>query len=184
MDSEKLSPLTNAELEAQRLALELEERELDLKMKRIDVELKKEAWENLQRQRAARKEQILNQRRAVEAFLQNRILRQTHCNHRKGGTGHESIVKGEGRSSYYAVIKHQLPVGKYMVLCQRCGKEWHPNLSALENNGIPKPATKGYARAFAYATNNSPSGSSMFRFETIADYQNRVGLAGEIEEEE
>jgi hypothetical protein len=155
-----LSAETNAQLEERERALQLEERELDLEIKRHTVA-----------QIRAVKQAILDknraQQQAISQFLANRRAVQANCNHRKGGVGHEAVIRGAGTSAMYAVIKHRLPCGKFFVLCQRCGKEWFPELTALQNAGVPRKATKGYWDAMQFQTNNSESGSSQFTFSQI-----------------
>ena len=153
----ELSTKRNSEIEAELLAVSREERELDL-------EIKKEKVREIRAKQEASRDKVKTQRIAIEQFLIQRKLRQGSCNHRKGGTGAQAVLQGKGQSVMYCVIKHKLPVGKYFVLCQRCGKEWHPALTALENAGTPQKATRGYFEALQYPTNNSESGASTFLF--------------------
>ena len=83
----------------------------------------------------------------------------------------EAVIQGEGDDPKYAVIKHRLPYGGVMVLCQRCGKEWHPanpyfvnDFGRVEN----KPADTGWAEAVRFPTDNTASGSSLFQFQTVS----------------
>jgi hypothetical protein len=93
--------------------------------------------------------------------MAQRNAQQESCNHLKGGTGAEAFLRGMGDSPYFAVIKHKLPSGRSMVLCQRCGKEWHP--ADKFDSSIKE--TPGYSQALSWPTNNSASGSSTFLFE-------------------
>jgi hypothetical protein len=155
--NEDLAAQTNAELELRSRALDQEMRELDLVIKRTQVaEIKRKQQMELDRVRTAQQ--------AVNQFLANRRLAQANCNHKKGGVGANAVINGQGQSAMSCVIKHKLPCGKYFVLCQRCGKEWHPELTALQNGGVPRKATRGYYEALQLQTNNSDSGSSMFTF--------------------
>lgn len=108
----------------------------------------------------AGKMQVLRQ------FIVQREATQQHCNHRKGGSGANAVLFGEGTSPNYCVIKHKLPNGKFFVLCQRCGKEWFA-ADKFANGGRGTPETPGYAEALNYPTDNNPSGSSTFLFERI-----------------
>ena len=138
--------------------------DLDNEMRELDLEIKRETVAKIRQKRQEAKDKVLQMQQTIAAFLSQRILRQKFCNHRKGGTGAQAVLQGAGQSAMYCVIKHKLPVGKYFVLCQRCGKEWHPALTALENAGVPTKATKGYFEALQYPTNNSESGASLFNF--------------------
>lgn len=159
-DETKVSPelevLTNAELNAQTAAVDAELRQLDLELKRDQVAKNRAMLEN--KRERARSAQI-----AIKQYLAQREAQQRACNHLKGGTGAEAFLRGQGDSPYYAVIKHKLPCNKYFVLCQRCGKEWHP---AQPLFGIEE--TPGYQQAIAFNTNNSASGSTSFFFEKEA----------------
>lgn len=153
VSTETFENKTNAQLEAESAAIDKEMKQLDLELKRSEVS-KIRAQIN-QKRDDARSRDI-----AIKNFLKQRELQQENCNHLKGGTGAEAFLTGRGDSPYYAVIKHKLPCNQYMVLCQRCGKEWHP--------GVPKLGmieTEGYQVAVRYNTNNSASASSSFQFE-------------------
>jgi hypothetical protein len=166
-DQNELSTKRNSEIEAELLAISREERELDL-------EIKKEKVREIRAKKEASRDKVNTQRIAIEQFLIQRKLRQGSCNHRKGGIGAQAVLQGKGQSVMYAVVKHQLPVGKYFILCQRCGKEWHPALTALENAGTPQKATRGYFEALQYPTNNSESGSSRFDFRPTTEVLNEL----------
>src|SRR6516162_7225595 len=75
--------------------------------------------------------------RAVEAALKADIERTQRtisaCAHRKGGKGLEMIYRGNDHN--YAVVKHQLPHGPIIVICQRCPKVWTPPDPALIAKG-------------------------------------------------
>lgn len=148
---------TNAELAAELQALELEE-------KKLDLEIKRETVAKIKAQRAAKLEEARAKLIATRQFLAQREANQNACNHRKGGIGADAVMRGQGTDAMYAVIKHKLPDGRYFILCQRCGKEWHsphPLVGGQE--------TQGYREALNFPTDNSPSGSSTFLFEkTVA----------------
>ena len=149
----ELETKTNAELDAASAAVDLELKQLDLELKRDLVAKNRAALE--EKRERARSAQI-----AIKQYLAQREAQQRACNHLKGGTGAEAFLRGMGDSPYYAVIKHKLPCNKYFVLCQRCGKEWHP---AQPLFGITE--TPGYQDAIAYNTNNTASTSTTFQFE-------------------
>jgi hypothetical protein len=147
---------TNAELSAASAALDAELKMLDLELKRDQVAKIKAALDT-------KRERARSAQTAIKQYLAQREAQQRACNHLKGGTGAEAFLRGQGDSPYYAVIKHKLPCNKYMVLCQRCGKEWHPAQPVF---GIE--ATPGYEQAISFNTNNTASGSTAFFFEKEA----------------
>lgn len=169
-EQNELSTKRNSEIEAELLAVSREERELDL-------EIKKEKVREIRAKQEAQRDKVKTQRIAIEQFLIQRKLRQQNCNHRKGGVGVQAVLQGQGQSGMYCVIKHRLPVGKYAIFCQRCGREWMPALTALENGGVPQKASRDYFLALQYPTNNSESGSSTFHFSATL-----IGVANEEEE--
>ena len=154
--SPELEVKTNAELNAASAAL-------DAELKQLDLELKRDQVAKIKAQLETKRERARSAQVAIKQYLAQRDAQQRACNHLKGGTGAEAFLRGAGDSPYYAVIKHKLPCNKYMVLCQRCGKEWHP---AQPLFGIE--ATPGYEQAIAFNTNNTASGSTSFLFERVA----------------
>jgi len=134
---------------------------LDNEMKALDLELKREQVSKLRSRISQKLENAKSRDLAIKNYLAQRNAQQEQCNHLKGGTGAEAFLRGMGDSPYYAVIKHKLPSGKYMVLCQRCGKEWHP--ADKFDKSIKE--TPGYQQTLTWPTNNSASGSSTFLFE-------------------
>lgn len=89
-----------------------------------------------------------------ERWQKQREATQNKCNHRKGGDIHDLT---QGNSDKYAVIKHELPTGGLLVICQRCGKEWHPY-----NKFTGAAPTPGWEVAVNFYTDNVSSGSSSF----------------------
>lgn len=136
---------------------------LDAELKQLDLELKRDQVAKIKAQLETKRERARSAQVAIKQYLAQREAQQRACNHLKGGTGAEAFLRGLGDSPYYAVIKHKLPCNKYFVLCQRCGKEWHP---AQPLFGIEE--TLGYQQAIAFNTNNSASGSTSFLFERVA----------------
>lgn len=156
---QQLAPKTDEQVRAEITKLEQEERELDLELKRDKVATI--------RAERANKLQAANMRtQAAKNFLAQREAVQKRCNHRKGGKGAIAVINGEGNDSNYAVIKHRLPNGKFFVLCQRCGKEWHPG--HVVGGIVLSVATPGYDEAVGYPTDNTASGSSTFTFEKVS----------------
>lgn len=166
----KEQPNLEAELsDKTNIQLQDEVNALDLEMKMLDLELKRDQVANIKSKRAAALETARAKRLATLQFLANREANQKRCNHRKGGRGPDAIMRGQGSDAEFAIIKHRLPIGEYMVLCQRCGKEWHPANKWNSENGVlhPLPATEGWAEAMNMNTDNSASASSDFRFEKV-----------------
>lgn len=157
---EEYSDLTNAQLEAEVAAIDLEMKKLSLVKMRDDVaKIKAQAQNDYE---AANAKRI-----ATLQFLASRKANQDRCNHRKGGRGPEAVMKGQGDDGSYAIIKHRLPSREFMALCQRCGKEWMPaNKWNIEGGQIKViPATEGWDWAINVPTDNSPSASSDFNFQ-------------------
>ncbi len=160
-NEDNFEALTNAQVEER-------ERQVSLRLRELDLEIKEEQVVLLRQAKEQRRAKFATQQAGLQQFLLQRKARQAHCNHRKGGVGAEAVLKGEGQSAMACVIKHILPSGKYFVLCQRCGKEWHPDLTPLQNSGIKQVHTPGYFKALQLTTNNTSSGSSRFDF-AVAD---------------
>jgi hypothetical protein len=154
--SKGLETKTNAEVANELAALELEE-------KRLDLEIKREQVAKIKAKRAALLEEAQAKLQAVRSFLAQREANWANCNHRKGGIGAAAVVNGQGTDSMYTVAKHKKPNGRWMVLCNRCGKEWHQGYPLLGEEETP-----GFREAIQYPTDNSPSGSSTFLFERTA----------------
>lgn len=154
----ELAPKTDAEIRVALSQLEREEKELDL-------EIKREAVGKIRADRANKLQAAKMRTDAAKNFLAQREGAQGRCNHRKGGRGHEAVINGTGNAAEYAVIKHRLPNGKFFVLCQRCGKEWHPG--HVVGGIVLAVETPGYQEAINYPTDNTASGSSTFVFEKV-----------------
>lgn len=153
VSTETFEGMTNAQLVA-------ESAKIDAEMKQLDLELKREQVSKLRSSINQKKDNAKSRDIAIKNFLMQRDLQQSHCNHHKGGTGAEAFLTGQGSDAEYCVIKHRLPCGRYFVLCQRCGKEWHPAQAIF---GIVE--TPGYTEALGYTTKNVASGSGTFTFE-------------------
>jgi hypothetical protein len=144
---------TSAELQAQLDAV-------DLEIKQYDLILKRDQAAKIQAQYNQRKEEARTRAEAIKNYMRQRDIAQQNCNHRKGGIGAEAFLTGQGDAAQHSIVKHKLPHNQYMVLCTRCGKEWHPGIAKL---GLVE--TPGYQEALRYNTDNIASGSSSFTFE-------------------
>jgi hypothetical protein len=132
-------------------------------MKALDLELKREQVAKLRAQINQKLENARTRDVSIKNYMKQRDMQQENCNHFKGGTGAEAFLAGQGDSPYRSIIKHKLPCNRYFVLCQRCGKEWHPEQKLF---GIKE--TPGYQEALTWTTNNVASASSTFLFERTA----------------
>jgi DNA-binding transcriptional MerR regulator len=154
-----------ASLEAQEkedvgLSLEAQEKALEIQLKRLQLEELQEQSDKRRALKAAQREELRTKMVAIQQMMSQRANIQAHCSHKKGGTGVAAVLKGEGTSTNYAVIKHKMPDGRYWICCTRCLKEWH---AANKLDGTPE--TEGYREALMWPTDNTASGSSQFTFE-------------------
>jgi hypothetical protein len=141
----------------------------DAQIKLLDLREKlKNSTERVSNERAKAAE-FRDKMRVLESMLINKKQREDRCNHHKGGQGAEAVINGQGSSAIYCVIKHFLPNGTAMVICQRCCKEWFA-ADPFANGGKGTPETPGYQQAVNFVTDNSPSGSSRFIFTRDRDY--------------
>lgn len=161
VSTETFENKTNQQLLDEIAQLDIETKAQDLQLKKLDLVLKTDQVAKLTAQINQKRDDARSRDIAIKNYLKQRELQQDNCNHRKGGTGAEAFLTGQGDSSYYSVIKHRLPCNQYFVLCQRCGKEWHPG-----NVKLGMIETPGYQEAIRFNTNNTASGSSSFLFET------------------
>jgi hypothetical protein len=159
---EQYTEKTNAQLEAEVAAA-------DQEMKMLDLEIKRETVQKIKSDRQAKFDVAESKRVATLQFLASRKANQDRCNHRKGGRGPDAVMRGQGDDNSYAIIRHRLPHSEYMVLCQRCGKEWMPANKWNVENGVlkPLPASPGWADAMQWPCDNSASTSGDFRFEKV-----------------
>lgn len=151
--------LTPFEQQAQEVRLELE---------MLQLEELRESSAKRQSLRAQKKQS----REATEASLEDSRLqqkiREDACPHRKGGKDMEGLFVGN--SGDHSVIKHTLPQGGVMVLCQRCMKEWHrPSPTMIDEStgeritpAAYKLALVEYQKALNLPTDNVPSGTQLF----------------------
>lgn len=141
-------------------------KEIEAEEKRLDLEIKREQVAAIRAKRQQQLDIARDKNISLRNFMATRLATQAHCNHRKGGLGYESIVRGEGTAPMYCVIKHKLPMGEYWVICQRCGREWFPPQPYTIEGGrvVSRPATAGWQEAVNWPSDNTPSQSSIFFF--------------------
>ena len=141
--------------------------ELQKEAARLEVELQKAIKE------AERKDFTIHQH--IEAdlaeFQQIYKDRAAKCNHRKGGriwSDGKTIDPdwyAKGTDVMYAVVKHRLPGGDWIVKCLRCLHEWLHD-------------TPGYAEALKYPTDNRSSSGVLFGVAIPADTLRRLKERG------
>jgi hypothetical protein len=119
----------------------LEKEQLELEVLRENVRKMKESRDR----RAASHTQV---EADLADFQRNQEMGFKQCNHHKGGKDIEGI-RGNGTDSQYSIVRHQLPLGDWMIICLRCHKQWL--------KGDPE-----YREALRWPTDNSPSGSCLF----------------------
>jgi len=156
---EQLSP---EEFEKKRQRLELRRLEADtqdIEERLAEREMKRET----KRQRSINNGQTLRQIEASTKAVQE------HCNHKKGGSGAQGFIAGEGDDSQYSVLKHRMPMGDVWVRCLRCGKTWKPPVESKYtvkgkfDQDAFNAAVREYESAVAFQTRNQTSGSIQFR---------------------
>lgn len=84
--------------------------------------------------------------------------KQRHCTHRKGGKGN-ALMENKGNSGEYAIALQGMPDGSVHVWCTRCFAHWEPGATAAKH-----PTGIAYEEALNWPTDNSPSGTVLFRF--------------------
>lgn len=175
LDAE-LANKTNAQLEAEIIALDLEAKRMDIAYKKQEMEWRAKNIKSMDREQtkadaafSAKMQEARDKMVATLQFLASRKASQDHCTHRKGGSGPIAVMHGQGTANEYSVIRHLLPCNEYLVLCQRCGKEWLPPNKWNVENGIIKPTegTPGWKEAMQYPTDNSPSQSGRWLYEKV-----------------
>ena len=151
---------------AEKTALQLEREAVDLELAQLQLE---DLRESSAHRRAIREQKARNQIAYQALLIENADIQKAKeeaCPHRKGGKDLEGLRFGS--SSNYSVVKHTLPMGDQMVVCQRCQKTWHkPLRAAFEVNGkldqrAYKAALEEYKFAINMPTDNTPSGTRMF----------------------
>lgn len=150
-----------ADKAAEKTALQAEREAVDLELAQLQLE---DLREKAEQRRAIRAQKARNQIAYQSSLDENNLvqkLMQDGCSHRKGGKNLEGMLNGQ--SGYYAVVKHTLPLGEQMVVCQRCTKVWERPIKAdFKTAAEYKVALEEYKRAINFPTDNEPSGTRMF----------------------
>lgn len=169
-----------ADMEAEIKKAELELKKLEIKRATADLQ---DIEERLAERQMIRTTKSQRSKGNGEVLRQNDVRLsaiQSNCNHKKGGTGAEGLINGQGDDSQYAVFKHKFAHGDTWVRCLRCGKTWKPpvELSFYFNDaGVVvskedgkfnkekfEAAVKEYREALVFTTKNIPSSGYTFEF--------------------
>lgn len=142
----------------------IEERLAVIRLAREEMQLEIET-EQVETLRAKRLERHLNrerQRQTIAEQERNSQIEQSNCNHKKGGSGLESMHDGD--DTKYAVVKHTYPHGAREVMCMRCQKIWAEPSTDLRKTDLTeyKRQLKGYQEALRFPTDNKESGKQLF----------------------
>jgi hypothetical protein len=147
-----------SELDKSKISNELEQ--LQLEEMRDRIQQSRNRRESQRRRREAIREGLRRQNAAQDA-------KTADCWHKKGGKGVESLARGNDHN--YAVVKHILPTGEMVVICQRCKGEWHPPNTNLNRRNATKEQKAEYKRlweeymwAVNLPTDNTTSGTQLF----------------------
>ena len=177
-----------ATLQAAQLELQLKKEELEAK--RLEIEERKasigELREKQNERELALKQAAQELKDKAKAFDQAHLvdtLRQSRCNHRKGGLVNPrdiSVLHTGGDSPKASIIRHRMIDGSMWIRCTRCKKSWFPPVKIkfyLDANGksvAPKDgvfnkeaylnAQKEYQEALKMTTSGSPSSSVICSF--------------------
>jgi len=160
--------------------MEEEFKRLELEIKRLELLDIKDRVDERKMKRDNKDQRVRSNGQVIENNLRQRLTTQEYCNHRKGGTGLEGYVSGQGDDPQYAVFKHQFLNSDIWVRCLRCGKWWKPPVEDnfyFDANGKEVAKQDGkfnkelydkawfeYRAALAFPTRNSMSTSYQFKF--------------------
>jgi hypothetical protein len=142
--------------EANKIVSELEELQLE------------ETRERVMAARALREQRERNRKHMMMIILRNDRIekaQQEDCWHKKGGHGASGLNRGD--DSKFAVVKHQLPHGPIIVICQRCRKLWAkpkalPKTASQDERKVFKEQMTEYNTALNFPTDNTMSGNQIF----------------------
>jgi hypothetical protein len=169
-EDDKAKPKADSRAEKDRQAKVDELRDLQIE----------EAHERLRTKRTRKIDREAKQKAMQDQLAANNVQREAQasaCTHRKGGKvglsgGMQALTAGN--SENYSVVKHTLPAGEIIVICQRCPKEWHKPDAALakdrdaEVRAQYKLDMAEYLQALRFPTDNEPSGTQMFLVQRAA----------------
>jgi hypothetical protein len=172
-DNQQERPLTDAEMETKRKKLELRRLEADTQ----DIE---ERLAEREMKRETKRQRSITNGTTLRQIAASTKAAQDHCNHKKGGSGAEGFIGGQGDDSQYAVMKHRYQNGDVWVRCLRCGKTWKPpvesefTVKGKFDQAAYDEALHEYEKAVAFQTRNQMSGSIQFRFSDGGKYSREM----------
>lgn len=181
MSEQETKKLQSAsEMEAEIKKAELELRQLEIRKTKADLQDIEERLAERQMNRTNKSQRskgygdVLRQNQARTNSIQ------ANCNHKKGGTGAEGLINGQGDDSQYAVLKHKFFNSDIWIRCLRCGKTWKPPIEldfyfndvgvvvAKQDGKFNKEkfdqSVREYKEALAFQTKNTMSTSYTFEF--------------------
>jgi hypothetical protein len=117
---------TVEELQAEALALEIEERKQALESKKLQDELARIQLDEKKQELQTKKDQKVRGKADAEKAMRDRQAVQDICNHRQGGRGADGAVRnGQGDTRQPPCVGGiQFLDDSYMVCCVRCHQEW------------------------------------------------------------
>ncbi len=144
-----------------------EKRDIQAELDALNLEKARREVTILRSEEAMRKVRRNSVELSLRAEAERDREKHSRCWHKKGGNGIENLYQGNDNN--YAVVKHILPTGDMIVVCQRCGCLWTKPDPALVAKGSPIEDRKLYAqqmaeyqKAIAFPTDNTTSGSRIF----------------------
>lgn len=174
-EDEKEKKLSLAQMEAELKLLEIQAAKLSLLEKEANLQDIKERLAERQMTRETKFMRAKTNGQTIAAQNQSAKQRQARCNHRKGGSGYDAIMNGQGDDSQYAVYMHMFCNGDIYVRCLRCGKDWRPPVKEwYDTHEMYLDAYNEYQKALNFQTRNSMSTSYVFRFSDNGAYFREV----------
>ena len=163
-------------------ALELEAKQLEVETKKLELLEKHANLQDLQERLAERelkretkRQRSLTNGETIKALNSAERAYQSRCNHKKGGTGSNGVVAGQGDDSQHAVLKHTFANGDMWIRCLRCGKTWKPPVRrSYKSEEAYQMAGEVYKIAKDFQTRNVPSSSYTFRYSDNGEYYREV----------
>lgn len=169
-------------------------KKLQIEQIRLQNETLKEDIENRKLVKKENRARLEDTGRQLKDMDRQDYMKQSRCNHQKGGEGIDGL-NGNGTDSDYAIHKFRWMDGKLHVRCLRCQKLWKPvrldqyckldeignpieplatqrsyehPLAPYANLGDAKAAFQTadaeYRKAVAFPTKNKPSGWYVWQF--------------------
>jgi hypothetical protein len=152
-------------MQAELLALELEEKKLAIQFQKANLVDMEERLAERELKRANIRQEAFTKGDTLKSLALNKNAQQKRCNHKKGGNGANGVVGGKGDSPDYALLTHTFAHGDVWVKCLRCHKTWKPPVeSEYSSQQSFDLAMQAYKLALEFPTKNTPSGGVQFRY--------------------